>query len=277
MYVVKYMHEFQWPHNFGDAINVEFYKYFMGEKNVSFARVGTNDKIGVGQTMTGIGSILKFATTDDVIFGTGLLYKLDKFPAPKQIISVRGPLTREWLISMGCECPEVYGDPVLLMPLMYKPTIDKKYKVGIIPHYIDKAHLKDQYKNLESTLIIDIQNSDYKNFIDQVLSCEHIISSSLHGVIVGDAYGIPSYLAQLGKHDVTTFKYKDYYQSVNKKFKVISTPSDLDTLVNQFTECKCTINIKKLVEIFPNIDPKIQAECFEKLAGGIMDYMNPVH
>jgi len=42
---------------------------------------------------------------------------------------VRGPLTRKRLIEIGCNCPPVYGDPALLLPLYYNQIVSKKYQL----------------------------------------------------------------------------------------------------------------------------------------------------
>ena len=58
----------------------------------------------------------------------------------KKIHAVRGPLTKAKLDSEGIACPEVFGDLALLMPEIYDPSFKKKYKVGILPHYVDKKN-----------------------------------------------------------------------------------------------------------------------------------------
>lgn len=114
-----------------------------------------------------------------------------KFKIPlKKVHAVRGPLTRNLILSQGIECPEIYGDPGLLVSKIYKPNFKKKYKLGLIPHYVDKEnkyvnYLKNKYPN--EVLVIDIQSS-FKNVIDNINKCEMIASSSLHGVITAQMH-----------------------------------------------------------------------------------------
>lgn len=90
--------------------------------------------------------------------GSGFISSSSKFKIkPKQICAVRGPLTRDLIIKQGIECPEIYGDPALLYPLFYKPTIKKKYRLGVIPHYVDQNNpLLKIFKQYQDILIIDI-------------------------------------------------------------------------------------------------------------------------
>ena len=87
-----------------------------------------------------IGSIIDWMTNkDSIIWGSGVRNPDNPLPAiPHKVLAVRGPLTRKYLVSQGVECPEIYGDPALLLPKFYSPPIvDKKYSIGIILHKND--------------------------------------------------------------------------------------------------------------------------------------------
>ena len=115
-------------------------------------------------------------------------------------------------------CPEIYGDPALLVPYVYNPNIEKKYKLGIIPHYID--YYDERLKSLGSdVLIINLRNyGTIEHVIDQIKSCEAIASSSLHGLILADAYNIPNVWIKLSdKISGGMFKYQDYFMGVNRE------------------------------------------------------------
>lgn len=183
-----------------------------------------------------IGSILQFATKNSIVWGSGLISKEKKMlpkESPQEIHAVRGPLTKLYLEKAGISCPDTFGDPALLLPRLYQPvSVKKKYRLGIIPHFINKEHpWVTKAKENPDIKIIDIQNPDLFQVIDQIASCENIASSSLHGLIVADAYGIPNVWIEFpegifmrSKVIGGGFKFQDYFQSVyrevEKPFKV---------------------------------------------------------
>src|SRR5690606_38035726 len=104
----------------------------------------------------------------------------------------RGPQTRKLLLELGYDCPEIYGDPAILLPKYFNPPVIKKYKIGVIPHYLDLEMAQALFKDQEGVIVIDLMTMDVENVTLQIMSCECAISSSLHGIIVSHAYNIPS-------------------------------------------------------------------------------------
>lgn len=208
--------------NWGDYISVILVKNLSKSKKVINYSESWNIK--KRENYLCVGSIITWMTTDSsIIWGSGVVYPDDKIPAkPIKVLAVRGPLTRQYLLDNGVECPEIYGDPALLLPRIYKPhTIEKKYKFGIIPHFRDKkneliSHLTQEDLSKE-LLVIDVQNvKDWRFFIDQILKCEYIISSSLHGIIVADAYKVPNIWAEFKNGERKRFAFEDYLLSVSR-------------------------------------------------------------
>ena len=186
-----------------------------------------------------IGSILENANARAQVWGSGFIWpegKLDE--APAAVHAVRGPQTRAKLLAMGIDCPEVYGDPALLFPYFYDPMVEKKYEVGIIPHFSDKdtAWIKRQRANADPKVrIIDVEGG-IEEFVREVKSCELIVSSSLHGLICADAYGVPNVWVKLS--DILwggSFKFCDYHESVGRETPAVITP-DADTPLSWITQ-----------------------------------------
>jgi len=62
--------------------------------------------------------------------------------------------------------------------------------------------------------------------VRQIGSCKRIVTSSLHGMIVADAFGIPRRVEICNKLDGGTFKFRDYSATIKHDFKfgVMQTP-----------------------------------------------------
>ena len=206
-----------------------------------------------------IGSVIDWLSNNlTTIWGAGLIEPFLREGRIRQlkqatILAVRGSYTRNILLQNGINCPEVFGDPALLLPYIYLPKIKKvKNRIGIIPHFYDKKNanvVRLLNDNRENAYLIKIQGyKSWKETINEILSCEFVISSSLHGLIISDAYGVPNlWVSFSDRLKGGTFKFKDYYSAVGKDASVfvVSDRTKLKDLLNEKE------NYKK-----PQFDPK---------------------
>lgn len=222
-------------HNFGDALNPHLFEYISGQSPTHVKEQYT------GECFLMIGSILRWLKGDNVCWGAGFACDTDDRNLNGEVLAVRGPLSRNVLLNNGVDCPEVYGDPAILLPNYYNPRVGKKYKLGVIPHIID-------YDNVTTSgdiLKIDL-TKDYTIVIQQMLSCENIISSSLHGLIVSDAYQIPTAWVEFSDKVIGDgFKFYDYYESIG-----VDSPPRIDLKHNKHVN---DLNLLKNVNNYDNI------------------------
>jgi pyruvyltransferase len=164
-----------------------------------------------------VGSIIEYANPTTVVWGAGVLARHDEIDPGTRICAVRGPITRQRALECGATCPSVYGDPALLLPRFYapRPSVSRAL-VGVVPHYFDKPKLLAFWHPPPYCKIIDIQQR-VEVVIDQIASCDYILSSSLHGLIVAHAYGVPAAWVRFNKSllgDGT--KFHDYLEAVEQ-------------------------------------------------------------
>lgn len=171
-----------------------------------------------------IGSVIDWYTNPNCdIWGSGIISRNAQI-SNANFYAVRGKYTQLRLKELGYKVPESIGDPALLMPMIYTPKSDKKYTLGIIPHFLHYDETIKQLNN-NNVLIINILD-DIEKVIEQVYSCDKIISSSLHGIIIGHAYGVPSLWFGLAKSWIggDDIKFADYFSSVGineyERFKI---------------------------------------------------------
>lgn len=204
------------PHNVGDTLTPYILKNFLPDREfVSVNREESGKLIAVG-------SIMHVIKAGDTIWGSGVIRGTEKFPQAKdcKFLAVRGKLSRDILVRDGGTVPEIYGDPAILLPLMFEPHVKKTSCVGIIPHFVDTPLLTKALGNkLAGTTnwkYIDVF-ADYETFIKEVLSCSRIISSSLHGLIIAEAYGKEvEWMVLSDKVIGDGFKFKDYLTGTDR-------------------------------------------------------------
>ena len=269
--------------NFGDAVNVRFWKE-MANKSVRFTKEGPH--------YITTGSILCRAKSNSIIFGTGFIsvkgdlggeqfseYKSHnkKYVIPKEVIAVRGPLSRQKMLQFGVECPANYGDPLILMPCIYdkRNTVSDR-TVGIIPHYVDQnsPHFKLLINNLKTkgykVKLIDIRvGHNYEKLIDEINKCEYIISSSLQGVMMGIVYNKKTIFIEFSNNVIGRgFKFQDFFLSINTTYKNknIYNHEVLKNIIKVDYQYLLGIGLK-LISLIPFIDAarkKVLSNKYEK-------------
>lgn len=255
--------------NWGDDINKLFLADSLGQDVILFQ----NSKLSQlrrKENYMCIGSMLHDCNSQTIVWGSGFLSNDDKFKLkekPKKVLAVRGKLSRQFLLEQGVECPEVYGDPALLLPLFYKAHKKKRYKLGIVAHIYDESNpLVQRLKGNNDVIIISLQSYDnWLHVIDKISECELILSSSLHGIIVSDAYGIPNAWVEFSDKVIGNgFKFRDYFSSVSKNVSEpirITTPIDINNL-DKYKETweSPTCDLSELVKAcpFPSLKEQIK-------------------
>ena len=201
------------------------------------------------------------------IWGTGLMHNYENIEQdtvrPLIIHALRGEKTRKRLSEiLGRDISCILADPGLLSPLIVKPS-EKKYFVGIVPHYVDKEEeiFKEMLDYYPNSKIIDVQN-DPKDVLKEISMCEHIISTGLHGLIIADSYAIPNCWCEisdkiLGKR----FKYHDYFSSFGTDREFFDLRNgDLPKIDKDF---KC--NFKSMNQVYEKQKGLMDSFPFKKL------------
>ncbi|ENY0909456.1 polysaccharide pyruvyl transferase family protein [Serratia marcescens] len=207
-------------HNAGDHL-----AKVIVEQMLTLKDKGIIDKRNAKNKLLSIGSVMHFANTGDCVWGTGINGKIshDQLQfSGLDVRSVRGPLTRELLQKRGIEVPEVYGDPALLLPTFFSRELltDESLQrdLIIIPHMNEDFKKYDKYS---AALCSPRQGA--VAFTKAIVNSKYVISSSLHGVIIAEAYGIPAIFLD-GNSGESKFKYDDYYFGTGREeYPIAST------------------------------------------------------
>lgn len=243
--------------NFGDMITQYIYKKKTGLTPICDINGGPKHE----DVILGAGSIMSVARNNSIIWGTGIMFNNATFNKPKKILSVRGPLTRKKCLEQGYQCPEIYGDIGLILAYFYNPKLTKKYKIGIIPHYIDFDKCNELFANCSDQIkIIDITNP-VEEVINDIVQCHFIMSTSLHGIIAAHAYNIKClWIIISDKIAGGNTKYLDYYGSVIPDNYLDMKPyllekalplAEMETLIDNYRNPIFPIDTKHILEICP--------------------------
>jgi len=188
--------------NFGDAMSPWIVEQILGSAVCWSTDAGK---------LVGLGSVLWSAKHGDVVWGTGLHPFTNRWwpnwsPAGVRFLAVRGPITRDYVLARGGDCPAVYGDPGELLPYFHPPHTTARKGIGAIPHIYDTAGQRFAGERPEAVLIDP--RRPWPEVVERIAACGAIWSSSLHGIIVAEAFSIPAIWTECGEGRL---KYRDYY------------------------------------------------------------------
>lgn len=226
--------------NFGDILTPFILKYF----NIEYEYVQNYREA----ELLCVGSIARRAATNTKVLGSGIIKRYEKVNSNANWKFVRGPYTRQRIIECGGECPDFYGDPGLLLPLIVEPSKNKHYKIGYVPHSVDYKYVKE---NFSKSFVVSLGTRNFKTTVEQITNCDKIISSSLHGIICAHAYGIPAaWVYPHKKLKGDDIKFKDYFESVGIYNYKQSTYED-PIFINPGK-----INLAPIIKIFEEVGNK---------------------
>ena len=254
--------------NFGDELSRVIVEHLLGP---GYTLV--DDAAQAAHKLVAIGSYLQYTPDRAVVFGTGV-----RTDPPTEgghdyttldVRAVRGPRTRAFLMAKGIDVPEVYGDPGLLLPRFYtvRPVPALNDAIAVVPNLsqLDRyAHLPkaaDVVAAVGECIDEDTDSVTVPRFVlvspidpwplvvDRLCACKAVVSSSLHGLVIADAYGRPN--VWLNEHTLPEGEHKmhDYFESQGRQAVCVRS---LDTYTSEklYTDGN-TLDLDRLVEAFP--------------------------
>lgn len=241
--VAMWWMETPYPGNLGDIINPYIIERLNGRPPRFVAK---------GERLLAVGSIIKFADAEATVYGAGASREATEVSPQARFCAVRGPLTRQIVLASGANCPEVYGDLAWLLPRLYAPAVAKRHRLGLILHHVHEDLPARIGRGVHQISIRRCGYAQIEKFIREMLSCEAIISTSLHGVIIAHAYGIPVRFAtssgSAGQIAGDGLKFQDYFLSVGRD---CPEPLDLWPLQEITTElaASCVDNPARPIDV----------------------------
>lgn len=246
--------------NFGDWISPYLVKQATGR---SLLRPTDPEETTEGVVL-GAGSIMRLCGPNTVVWGSGIRDRRQDISPGRLIRSVRGPFTRRRVLEVGGECPPIFGDPGLLLPRFYTPAHRRtRYRLGVIPHVSQFETVNELYGDEEGVSVVDLRTKDVESVIDRIAACEAVVSSSLHGIVACNAYGIPVRWIQF---DTNIFgddtKYSDHFAAIGREGETFLDARrykklDVDDILDEIEPYEMGIDLDALWDASPFHDGEV--------------------
>lgn len=202
----------QGQQNFGDYLSALIVE-MLSKRKVVHASVKHADMIAIGSVLSREKKAKIWGIPRKLhIWGTGSASPDDSFSGRHYYHAVRGVKTLGQI--KNTDGLTALGDPGLLAPMLVERPLVKSIRVGVIPHIKDRNSpaILDLITRIPGARVIDVF-SPVKVVLEQIASCDFVLSSSLHGLIVADSYGVPNQWLSLDSNPGWEYKFQDYYSS----------------------------------------------------------------
>lgn len=191
--------------NFGDVLSPVIVEQML-------TRFGWTESAPRASRLLAVGSIMHFSRDGDTVWGSGVNGKVPIGEIRSRNLSVRavrGPRTAEVLSALGISIREVYGDPALLAPslLALSRSSEQVYPVTCIPNLNDAKAWRSMPGFVDP-------RGHYRDVIQRIAASEIVVSSSLHGLVIADALGVPA--SWMVSKSEPNFKYLDYLEGTGR-------------------------------------------------------------
>lgn len=213
--------------NFGDELSAVMVSAISG-REVKRTPLPQADMMAIGSILQAAARTRQLAKRRAPlhVWGSGVITPLN-FPELDclKVSAVRGPLTRN-VLRLRHDIP--LGDPGLLSDrLVARPTA-KQYAWGLVPHHtqVESPFMRRLLESTPRSVLIDVREADPLATIAKIAACERVASTSLHGLIVADAFHIPNlWIAPPQRNQSVKWKFTDYFLSVGRSlFQPLGVP-----------------------------------------------------
>jgi hypothetical protein len=264
---LRLCHVIPWGANFGDEIGppvvkriLELYFRCSTSELPTFnlwEKMNTDGIMNRTQPcMMSVGSMFRMVRTGDHLWGTGVAYdhvvphrcKTTKEPFGGQdlvtnltVYSTRGPKSAQHMeqyCSSFIKGPlESAGDGAVLIPFIFPEMFrfsaferenDRK-PYCVIPHHYERTH--GGIKGTPKNQILSVQRA-WESMTMELLKCDKVFSSSLHGIIMAEILGIPNRRLRM-TNKPGDFKFADFYESYRREGEPMPWTTNIKQALNQ--------------------------------------------
>lgn len=207
------------------------------------------------------GSLMAGAQENSIVWGTGVMHPDMGFGQIKKgnVYAVRGRLSAEALWRAGVAASDVaLGDPGLLVPgiLGIRASQTPTWQVGVVPHYVDRSNAYiARLMHMPDVCILDVRK-DPRDFLDMLSRCQTVVSSSLHGLIFGEALGLPTLWCKAGEEIAgSDYKFQDWFSTTENPQKSpyhLTGSETPEQLMNLAERRASLLSTQELVNAFPH-------------------------